>query len=368
MTRPATAPSRPRWVWHGGGLSAARARFGGAASTWIDLSTGINPHAWPGTDACAPDWRRLPDDDALTALEAAAAAHFGADPSHVCALPGTEIGLRLLGALISGPAYCRTPAYRTHAAMLGGAIALPDHALATADGASLILANPNNPDGRLWSREALLDLLEKRGPQGWLILDEAFADALPGHSLAGHIADDRRLLLFRSFGKFFGLPGLRLGFLLGPRPLLDQVRVRLGAWPLPAAALTIGTAAYRDHGWIAAMPEHLRMQAAALDAGLARHGYRATGACPLFRLIETDDADALFAHLARHRILTRPFDTAPRWLRLGLPAGPEESARLDAALAAFAPNATGHAAGAADSDAQAAPVPPLSAESRPVHG
>lgn len=372
---PAVPPSpSPRWRWHGGGLAAARAHFGGATDAWIDLSTGINPQAWPGADACTPDWRRLPDDDALAALETAAAAHFGTDPAHVCALPGTEVGLRLLGTLLSGPAYCRAPAYRTHAAMLGGATPLPEDALAEADGASLILANPNNPDGRLWSREALLALLEMRGPEGWLILDEAFAEATPGHSLAAHITDERRLILFRSFGKFFGLPGLRLGFLLGPRPLLARMRDRLGAWPLSAAALAIGTAAYRDRAWIAAQPDRLRAQAAALDDALARHGYRTTGACPLFRLIAMDGADAadaLFVHLARHRILTRPFDAAPQWVRFGLPAGPEESARLDAALAAFAPNATGSAARAAradESDTQAAPRPPLSAESRPVHG
>lgn len=333
-------PSTP-WSWHGGALAAAAAHFGADGPAWIDLSTGINPHPWPGAATLTPDWTRLPEADDLAALEAAAAARFGADPAHVCALPGTETGLRLLGALLPGPARYRAPSYRTHAAMLGGARPVDESALG-ADGAesrtadSLILANPNNPDGTLRPRAAMRALYDRVRAPGWLIVDEAFADATPQHSLAADVDDRRRLALFRSFGKFYGLPGLRLGFLIGPRPLLARMRAILGAWPVSAAALTLGPAAYRDEGWATAMRARLADEAAGLDALLARHGLRAAGSCPLFRLIETPDAPALFAHLARRHILTRPFDTAPHRLRLGLPADAAARDRLDAALTAFA--------------------------------
>ncbi|MDQ0249178.1 cobalamin biosynthetic protein CobC [Sphingomonas kyeonggiensis] len=315
------------WTWHGGGLEAARRQFGG--DDWIDLSTGINPHPWPGTHALAIDWQRLPEPHALAELEAAAAGHFGLDPRHVCAVPGTEIGLRLLGGLIGGTARYVAPTYRTHGEMIAGATPV---ALDEAGGGTLILANPNNPDGRTLPPVRLLELLDARGGDGWLLLDEAFADVDPALSLAPAIDDTRRLVIFRSFGKFFGLAGVRLGFVLGPALVLDAVRAALGAWPVSAAAITIGTAAYRDRAWIEAMRSQLQAEAEALDATLVGAGHRPAGACPLFRLIEVPDGMALFERLARHAILTRPFAEQPRWLRIGLPGG-EGLDRLEAALA-----------------------------------
>ncbi|MBB4837352.1 cobalamin biosynthetic protein CobC [Sphingomonas kyeonggiensis] len=319
------------WTWHGGGVEAARAHFGG--EDWVDLSTGINPHPWPGTDAIAIaiaiDWQRLPERHELATLEAAAADYFGIDPRHVCAVPGTEIGLRLAGSLVGGGAHYAVPTYRTHGEMIAGAIPTPLDAAGTG---TLILANPNNPDGRALSPEQLRGLLARREPGAWLLLDEAFADTDPALSLADHVDDARRLLVFRSFGKFFGLAGVRLGFVLGPSPMLDAIRAALGAWPVSAAAIAIGTAAYRDQAWAEAMRARLRNDATALDAVLAGTGHTAIGACPLFRLIEVPSGIALFEQLARHAILTRPFAEQPHWLRIGLPSTGEALVRLETAL------------------------------------
>ena len=320
--------------FHGGRLAAAVAQFGMANAPWIDLSTGINPHGWPGTNDVAIDWKTLPDTDALDELEAAAAACFGTDRANVCAVPGTEIGLRMLGDILPGPALHAQPSYRTHGEMISRSQPVALAELSGAEESTIILANPNNPDGRITTPARLLDgLAARQNGAGWLVVDEAFADVTPQFSLATHVDDGQRLIIFRSFGKFFGLAGVRLGFVLGPRALIAQYRRRLGSWPLSAAALAIGTAAYRDADWIAAMRIALREQADALDAVLARRGYRPVGACPLFRLIETTDAAALFERLAQHAILTRPFDYDPRWLRLGLPASHEALDRLDMALA-----------------------------------
>lgn len=319
-----------RWTWHGGGLAAARAHFSG--ESWLDVSTGINPHAWPGAADIAIDWRRLPEEGQLKALEEAAAACFGTAPAQVCAVPGTEVGLRLIGEMLPAPAYHVLPSYRTHAAMAPGTDGISPSQLAQADDATLIMANPNNPDGRCYGREEMLDLLARRGREGWLAVDEAFADATPEQSIAAEVADGRRLLVFRSFGKFFGLAGLRLGFVLGPAAVLERLRQRLGAWPISAAGLAIGTAAYRDEAWIAAMRAQLTREAAELDAMLMRLGYAAAGACPLFRLVANADAGTLFERLARRAILSRPFEENPRWLRVGLPGSPDALARLEAAL------------------------------------
>jgi len=308
------------WHWHGGGIEAARTHFGG--DDWLDLSTGINPHPWQGTENIVPDWRRLPEAGALSTLEAVAARYFGTLPKHVCALPGTEIGLRLIDTILPGPARYLAPSYRTHAVMFDGS------ATDRLDGASgtLILANPNNPDGRLIAPEVL------QAYPDWLIVDEAFADCDPGQSIASSICDDRKQVLFRSFGKFFGLAGLRLGFVIAPTPIIAQFRDRLGAWPVSAAALTIGAAAYRDAAWTQAMRQTLIADRRALDAVLARHGLEAKGACSLFCLVETPRAADLFEQLARQAILTRPFDYAPNWIRFGLPGDRPALDRLDKAL------------------------------------
>lgn len=318
-----------RWTWHGGGLDAARAHFGG--DDWLDLSTGINPHSWQGVEGIHVDWRRLPDEGDLRALEKAAGEYFGLDPDHVCAVPGTEVGLRLAGEMLNVPAFHLQPSYRTHAEMLPGGRNVARARLCEADGATLILANPNNPDGAVFARSELLGLLERRGA-GWLAVDEAFADAIDDASIANDVREDRRLLVFRSFGKFFGLAGLRLGFVLGPRAWLEDLRRRLGAWPVSTAALAIGARAYGDPAWIADMRRQLQGEAAALDDVLIDAGFRPVGNCPLFRLIDVEDAGALFERLARCAILTRPFADRPRWLRLGLPGSDTGLARLQAAL------------------------------------
>ncbi|MDB5702603.1 MAG: threonine-phosphate decarboxylase [Sphingomonadales bacterium] len=318
------------WSYHGGQLADAKVHFEQPTASWLDLSTGINPHAWPGVADLPIDWQRLPDVRALEALEAAAADCFGVDPAYVCAVPGTEIGLRMLGDVLPGPAAYLDPSYRTHADVFQGARPLPMADFATAQDATILLANPNNPDGSVIPTGQLIDRL--RTSQQWLVIDEAFADANPELSLVHHAGDALRLVVFRSFGKFFGLAGVRLGFVIGPRRVVACYRDRLGSWPVSAAALAIGAAAYRDRNWIVAMQRTLATEAAALDAVLRGRGYEPVGACPLFRLIETDGATDLFEHLARRAILTRPFDYNPRWLRIGLPGDGEALARLDEAL------------------------------------
>ncbi|WP_298400967.1 threonine-phosphate decarboxylase [Sphingobium sp.] len=322
------------WTYHGGRLDAARRHFGGGDADWIDLSTGINPNPWPIEGAGAIDWASLPDEAALADLEARAGRYFGVDAGHVCALPGTEIGLRMLADMLPGAVRYATPCYRTHGDIYPEGRAFSLDAAAGGEGEILLFANPNNPDGRLLTPRQIDRMLARvEASDGWLVIDEAFADVHPGFSLADRIGDGRRLLIFRSFGKFFGLAGARLGFLLGPGDIVARYRARLGSWPVSAAALAIGRAAYADAAWIDATRGMLDMQAMALDAVLQRHGLTPIGACPLFRLVACADAAALFDRLARAAILTRPFTDQPHWLRFGLPGDAAALDMLDRALA-----------------------------------
>lgn len=311
---------------HGGRLTDARLRYGGAAEAWLDLSTGINPNAWSPLSDPSPDWRTLPDPATLADLERIAAAMFGADPGLCAAVPGSEAGLRALAHLLRLPGRHAALCYGTHADAFAPAAS-------DAQPCVLVLANPNNPDGIVLTRDALrahLDRQERAG--GWLIVDEAFADVMPECSVADLVAEGRRLIVTRSFGKFFGLAGARLGFVLAPAPLLARLRHLTGEWPVCAAALAFGRAAYADAGWIAEARARLPQAAARLDAVLARHDLTARGRCPLFRLVESSTAGSLFAGLARRQILTRPFADHPHLLRFGLPGCAADLARLDEAL------------------------------------
>ncbi|HTG38754.1 aminotransferase class I/II-fold pyridoxal phosphate-dependent enzyme [Sphingomonas sp.] len=311
---------------HGGRIDEAMIAWPDAPRPWIDLSTGINPVPWPVPAALSIDPGPLPSVAALRGLEAAAAAHFGLQPHRVTAVPGSEVALRLLPLLgVVRPVIAATPGYGTHVEVADGAVGFD--ALAAAGAGTIILANPNNPDGRMTDLSALI-----AGHRGWTVVDEAFADAMPGTSVASTLSDDARVIVLRSFGKFFGLAGLRLGFVIGPPAVVARVRQLVGDWPVSTQAIAWGTAAYRDRRWIATTREALMKRAGTLDTLLARHGLMSEGACPLFRLVHSPDAQAVFARLARAGILTRPFDGRPDWLRLGLPADAAAFERLDRAL------------------------------------
>lgn len=324
------------WTVHGGRLPDAAIAFPDAPSPWLDLSTGINPDPWPGVAELTIDWRRLPDAAAITGLEAAAARHFGARGSDVLALPGTELGLRGLRALpLPAPFRHVAPGYGTHGEALPDSRAIAADGLAdeAALGGTILCANPANPDGRLIPVERLLAIaamLARSG--GWLVVDEAFIDAQDDASILPRLEGDEPIIVMRSFGKFFGLAGVRLGFAVAPPAIIGPWRAAIGSWPVSAAAIAIGAAAYADAGWIEATRARLRARADALDAVLRRHGLEPQGASPLFRLVDCD-APRLFTRLAGRGILTRPFAYAPRWLRLGVPGGAADLDRLDRALA-----------------------------------
>lgn len=311
-----------RWATfraHGGRVAAARAAFGGA--DWIDLSTGIAPWPWPVT--ALPGLDRLPEPAEIAALEAAAARAFGvADAARVVAVPGTDLAMRLLAPLIGA----RAPAVR-HPGYAGHRAAWPD-AEAVTDGPGahdlFVLASPANPDGRV-ADPAVLHALAGRMT---VLLDEAYADPAPG--LCPDASD--RLIVLRSFGKFYGLPGLRLGFVVAGAGIAGGLRAMLGDWPVSSPAVAIGTAAYRDAAWRRAQASRMAEAGALLDGVLADAGLTLAGSTPLFRLVACDDAARLFETLAQHAILTRPFADRADRLRIGLPRGAAALTRLAAAL------------------------------------
>jgi len=325
-------------IAHGGRVGAARAAWPDAPEAWIDLSTGINPWPYPVGSIDAEAWTRLPDPQALAGLEAAMAAAFGVAAERVIACAGSEAALRLLPLLRTAPARVgiAAPTYASHAdAWAGHDVRCADLAGLIADIDALdvlVVTRPNNPDGAMADPALLAHAaaaLAARG--GWLVLDEAFADAMSGASLATQRWAAEAIVL-RSFGKSYGLAGLRLGAVIAPPALTETLRHRLGDWPVSGAAVTIGTRAYRDGKWLVAAQVRLAQTAARLDALLGAHGLAAHGRCPLFRLIDDPRAPALHAGLAARAILTRAFAERPHWLRFGLPGDDADWTRLALAL------------------------------------
>jgi cobalamin biosynthetic protein CobC len=304
---------------HGGRLPAAMRTWPDARAPWIDLSTGINPRPYPAPRASQGARSRLPFPEETAALEAVAATAFGIDdPAQVVAVPGAETALRLLPQLLGAArAMIVGPTYASHAdawTRAGARIVVQEDAAE-----AVILVNPNNPDGRVHQRAdliALADRLAARG--GWLVVDESFADTQACDSIAA--AGHPRIVALRSFGKFYGLAGLRLGFALGPAALAAELRGRQGDWPVSADALAAGRTAYADSAWAEKTRARLVRDAVGLDARLVAAGFEIVGGTPLFRLAASKEAPRYFEALCAKGVLTRPFAENPTWLRFGLPA------------------------------------------------
>jgi cobalamin biosynthetic protein CobC len=316
-------PAVPLPLPHGGNLAAAASRFPHAPRPFLDLSTGINPVPYPLPDLPPDAFARLPEAAALEALQGEAARAYGiADPAMVVPAPGTQILLSLLPHLLpQATVAIPGPTYAEHAAAWTAA----GHAVTDRpDARHRVLCNPNNPDGRTVEAGSL------PWPEGVCVIDEAFADFHPEVSLAP-LLPRRGLVILRSFGKTYGLAGMRLGFALAAPPLAARLRAAIGPWPVSGPALAAGRAALPDTAWLAEARARLDTDGAALDHLLAHAGFRPIGGIALFRLVEHANAAAIAERLGRAGIIVRSFAEAPHRLRFGIPTAPG-LARLAAAL------------------------------------
>ncbi|CDX12776.1 Threonine-phosphate decarboxylase [Mesorhizobium sp. ORS 3324] len=284
----------------------------------------------------------MPESERLRELAEIAANAYGApSAAHVAAAPGTQILLPRVASLVTpGKALVLGPTYAEHAraaAIAGHAVAEVQDFDALADADLAVLVNPNNPDGRIIGRDRLLDLAAQlRGKGGLLVVDEAFMDVGPTeHSLAGDVGLGG-IAVLRSFGKFFGLAGVRLGFALADALTVERLEAQLGPWAVAGPALEYGIRALADAEWQAAMRQRLAADAERLDALLGRFGVPVTGGTSLFRYLSLADATTLFSALGERGVLVRHFVGRPHVLRVGLPGSEEEWLRLEGALAAWA--------------------------------
>ncbi len=295
---------------HGGNLDAATARFGGARKDWLDLSTGINPVSYPLPEVSADAWTALPDRAALDRLVDAARAFWSVPQgATLLAVPGASAAIAHVPFLMPpGKVSIPLPTYNEHAASFAAAGWQIDASTGPCDAS--VHVHPNNPDGRLWQASDLTGKLR--------IIDESFCDVMPENSLVAEAATPGTLVL-KSFGKFWGLAGVRLGFVIGDPALTQRLAAMLGPWAVAGPALEIGALALADVDWAQQTRARLKADAARLDALMTGRGAVGVGGTTLFRLYDVDDAAQWQARLAQHRIWTRIFPYNDRWLRMGLP-------------------------------------------------
>jgi cobalamin biosynthetic protein CobC len=317
---------------HGGNLRAATRQYGRV--DWLDLSAGLNPHWYPVPDLPGNAWHRLPEAD--SELAAAACRYYGAP--RMLAVAGTQAAIQALPRLrapsriaVSAPSYAEHAHHWSRHGHSARLVAYEELGAAVEHSDVVVVCNPNNPTGATVPREALLrwvDTLAARG--GWLVVDEAFADTDNAHSVADQ-ADRPGLIVLRSVGKFFGLAGVRLGFVAAHAELLDALDDELGPWQVSGPAQLIGKAALLDDTWHRQMRRTLDGAGRRLDELLAAHGIASRGTS-LFRWWPEPAPEAFHEHMARRGIWVRLFRDGPRGIRLGLP--PDETAwtRLAGAL------------------------------------
>ncbi|MDJ0612256.1 MAG: threonine-phosphate decarboxylase CobD [Rhizobiaceae bacterium] len=323
-------------VFHGGRLDEAMAKYGGKREDWLDLSTGINPNPYPLPDIPLHAWSRLPDTEAEQELNEAARAYYEVpDGFEIVAAPGTQAIIEVLPRLLDIEfVSILSPTYGEHKHAWEKARAkvaeISDLDDLQSGAQACVVVNPNNPTGNIC---CVTDLVASSDRVENLIVDEAFAD--PSSEVSVVPCIQKNMIVLKSFGKFFGLAGLRLGFAICTAALAKRIREMIGPWAVSGPALHVGAAAMQDRSWIANTIRRLESDSDELCKLLKNNGFSVESRNPLFVSAFHQKAHEVFECLAREQILVRPFPDRKGYLRFGLCKDQAELDRLAKALRAF---------------------------------
>jgi cobalamin biosynthetic protein CobC len=317
-------------IQHGGDIDLAIKKYGGQRKDWIDLSTGINRTSYPWQESVKVHLRDLPGSKLLMSLEEAASrAYKIAVDTETVATSGAQQIINLLpthlnkysSVAILGPTYneyekaFKSSNLRTNTVSEISNLSCNDIA---------IIVNPNNPTGKVITEEELEDLSKK---VEILIIDESFKMF---SSRKTQNLDN--LIQINSLGKFFGLAGVRLGFVSGPSDFIKSVRKMLGPWPISSLAAEIGLVALSDKIWISQMEKILLAGSTALHAACNSKNWRLVGKTNLFHTYATSNCFEVEEQFAAHGIWVRTFDYSETWVRIGIPTSEHELTRVKKAL------------------------------------
>jgi len=320
-------------ITHGGDLTAATREFGLPAKGWIDLSTGINPVNFPDLKVKDHSFRILPTSEQVTNLLKVAGDFYQIPTSmSIIPSPGTQAVLQHIPRLfpkrkvaILSPTYSE---YENTWSRSGNEIIRAGNIQELKMGDVAVVVNPNNPDGRRHQIESLIEIAEHVET---LIIDETFCDHSSEVSIISKL-QMQNIIVLRSIGKFFGLAGLRLGFVISKTNITNSIEEMLGPWAVSGPAIEIGTRALLDKPWIEKMDGILSIKSKELDSLLTRQKLKILGKTVLFKLVESNNAQFIYQTLAKSGILVRKFNGQKNWLRIGLPGIKSEWLQLEAIL------------------------------------
>lgn len=247
-------------ILHGGDIGTASKCFGVPREKWIDLSTGISPLHYPAVDISIEYLIRMPyqQDSFRSAVRGYYGQHdFLATNGSQQTIASLPKCLKNLPIVLPDIGYQEhAEAWRQHGAELvyypsqnaDDAKKVIEKWLASGDEFHLLVINPNNPTCITFSPETLKYWSSQLAGDAALIVDEAFADLCPEQSVLG-ANFEANMVVLRSFGKFFGLPGLRLGFVFADQSLLYEIKAYIGVWDVSGPAQEIATRAFLDTQW-----------------------------------------------------------------------------------------------------------------------
>lgn len=262
---------------HGGNLVSASAHFDIPVEQWIDLSTGINPEHYPVDHLPLSSYCALPyiSDEFLSAVThyyTPAYIQKNTNPkkilNHFLAVSGTQTAIQVLPTLLPAfPILLPEVGYQEYRQQWQHR-ALPTHDYPSMDNDAaglyidqaikqqpqqhILVINPNNPTGIAFSKEQLFHWAKALDPQAYLIVDEAFIDSAPDNSVLTKVLPSDmpdNIIVLRSFGKFFGLAGIRLGFIFANAAIIQQLEKAIGIWQVNGPAQAIAIAALNDSAW-----------------------------------------------------------------------------------------------------------------------
>ena len=331
--------------------SAFKARLGANESIW-----GPSPKAIQAMGRAAADAWQYGDSTAHD-LRNALAAHHGIGPEHIMAGEGIDGLLGVLvrltvseGAVVvtSDGAY---PTFNYHVAGFGGRlIKVPfrdDHedpeALVVAAGAHdarlVYMSNPDNPMGTWHGADRIAGMLDDLPGGCLLVLDEAYADFAPPEAIPPLAPQDTRLIRMRTFSKAYGLAGARVGYAIGPAPLIsafDRVRNHFGLSRVSQAG---AEAALADRDWLDLVKGEVTRARARIAEIAAAHGLAHLPSATNFVAIDCggdgDLARAVLQELEARGVFVRMPGPAPLDRCIRVTCGPED--HIAAFAAAFGP-------------------------------
>ncbi|WP_193755581.1 threonine-phosphate decarboxylase CobD [Psychromonas sp. psych-6C06] len=312
-------------ILHGGQLERVATQFNIPRAQWLDLSTGIAPYSYPIPDIPAQAWQQLPH--ISSRLIAVAKVYYQAQ--HCWPVAGSQQLIEKLPQLwekrLSASSkempckhvYLPKVGYKEHQhawQQAGYQLHFYQQRLpeVLAPNSVVVVINPNNPLTDQFTVAQLQALAERcQTQQALLVIDEAFADIFDADfSYVPHLSEaQQNVIVLRSFGKFFGLAGLRIGFVCSSQYWCEVIQENIGPWSVNGPALYIAEQALSDTAWQVKQQQRLQVQRHKMQQLLSEIWpmYRIESNA-LFMTLFTEYAPLIYQQLCQHAVYVRLTD------------------------------------------------------------